>query len=483
MKPPSAPHPNARDRQREETREQILRAVARQLEAGQMEDASFAEIAREAGVGERTVYRHFPTREALLGAFWTWMQGQAQAQTLAQQSQTQPVVAERPRPSPAMPRIRETIKASRDTHRPMRILLATDAWEPQVNGVVRTLTRVAKELRDMGHKVEVISPDQFKTFPLPTYTEIKVAIGVYEPVQERFKAFEPEAIHIATEGPIGLAARRICVEWKLPFTTSYHTRFPEYVSARLPLPLAAGYAYMRWFHKPSGRLMVATPTMRDELSQHGFRNISSWSRGVDTEAFRPRRQDEPDVFEGLARPIFLYVGRVAVEKNIDAFLALDLPGTKVVVGPGPQLDELKAKHPQVVFRGARSGEDLSAHFNCADVFVFPSLTDTFGLVILEAMASGTPVAAYPAPGPIDIIPNSGAGVLAASATEGLREACLECLKLDRKAVRTFAERFSWRACAEDFVRNLQPYPEPEKTRFWRRLRRLARVRRRRPEAA
>jgi glycosyltransferase involved in cell wall biosynthesis len=484
MKPPSAPHPNARDRQREETREQILRAVARQLEAGQMEDASFAEIAREAGVGERTVYRHFPTREALLGAFWTWMQAQAQAQAQAQSLAQNPAPpVERSKPSPAMPRIRETIKATRDTHRPMRILLATDAWEPQVNGVVRTLTRVAKELRDMGHQVEVISPDQFKTFPLPTYAEIKVAIGVYEPVQERFKAFEPEAIHIATEGPIGLAARRICVEWKLPFTTSYHTRFPEYVSARLPLPLAAGYAYMRWFHKPSGRLMVATPTMRDELSQHGFRNISAWSRGVDTETFRPRAKGELDVFEGLARPIFLYVGRVAVEKNIDAFLALDLPGTKVVVGPGPQLDELRAKHPQVVFRGARSGEDLSAHFACADVFVFPSLTDTFGLVILEAMASGTPVAAYPAPGPIDIIPNSGAGVLAASATEGLREACLECLKLDRKAVRAFAEKFSWRACAEDFVRNLQPYPEPEKTRFWRRLRRLARVRRRRPEAA
>jgi glycosyltransferase involved in cell wall biosynthesis len=302
-------------------------------------------------------------------------------------------------------------------------------------------------------------------------------------VQERFKAFEPEAIHIATEGPIGLAARRICVEWKLPFTTSYHTRFPEYVSARLPLPLAAGYAYMKWFHKPSGRLMVATPTMRDELAQHGFRNISAWSRGVDTEAFHPRRPDEPDIFEGMERPIFLSVGRVAVEKNIEAFLGLNLPGTKVVVGDGPQRDELAAKYPKVVFTGAKFGDELAAHFACADVFVFPSLTDTFGLVILEAMASGTPVAAYPAPGPIDILPNSGAGVLAATATEGLKEACLEALKLDRAAVRRFAEGFSWRACAEDFVRNLQPYPEPEKTRFWRRLRRMARVRRRRPEAA
>jgi glycosyltransferase involved in cell wall biosynthesis len=365
---------------------------------------------------------------------------------------------------------------------PVRVMLVTDAWEPQVNGVVRTLTRVVQELQAMGHTVEVIHPGQFKTFPLPTYQEIKVAIGVYEPVQERFKAFEPEAIHIATEGPIGLAARRICVEWKLPFTTSYHTRFPEYVSARLPLPLAAGYAYMKWFHKPSGRLMVATPTMRDELSRHGFRNISAWSRGVDTNLFRPRAEGEPDVFEGLQRPVFLYVGRVAVEKNIEAFLGLDLPGTKVVVGDGPQREELTVSHPKAVFLGSKFGEELAACFACADVFVFPSLTDTFGLVILEAMASGTPVAAYPAPGPIDILPNSGAGVLAHSATEGLREACLEALKLDRSAVRTFAERFSWRACAEDFVRNLQPYPEPEKTRFWRRLRRLARVRRR-PKAA
>lgn len=465
------PLPNLRDRQREETREQILRAVGRQLETRSLEDLSFAEIARDAGVGERTVYRHFPTKEALLGAFWAFLQNEALRQP------------EKPKPVRSDRRLREAITAPRDALRPMRILVATDAWEPQVNGVVRTLTRVVQELQAMGHTVEVIHPGQFKTFPLPTYQEIKVAIGVYEPVQECFKAFEPEAIHIATEGPIGLAARRICVEWKLPFTTSYHTRFPEYVSARLPLPLAAGYAYMKWFHKPSGRLMVATPTMREELSRHGFRNISAWSRGVDTEHFRPRLDDEPDLFADLPKPIFLYVGRVAVEKNIEAFVALDLPGTKVVVGPGPQLDELKERYPKVVFKGPKSGAELAAHYACADVFVFPSLTDTFGLVILEAMAAGTPVAAYPAPGPIDLIPGSGAGVLALTATEGLREACLQCLDLDRGQVRAFAEKFSWRACAEDFVKNLQPYPEPEKTRFWRRLRRLARVRRRRPEAA
>jgi len=365
----------------------------------------------------------------------------------------------------------------------MRILLATDAWEPQVNGVVRTLTRVVSELRETGDLVEVISPDQFSTFPLPTYPEIKLAVGVYEKAQERFKSFEPEAIHVATEGPIGLAARRICVDWKLPFTTSYHTRFPEYVSARLPVPLAAGYAYMRWFHRPSGRVMVATPTLRDELARHGFRNLSQWSRGVDTAAFHPRRRLECDPFAGLARPVFLNVGRVAVEKNIEAFVGLDLPGTKVVVGDGPQREELAAKHPEVVFAGAKFGAELAACYAGADVFVFPSLTDTFGLVLLEAMASGTPVAAFAAAGPIDLVPGSGAGALAPDQTSGLKEAALAALGLDRAAVRAFAEQFSWQACAEEFRRNLQPYPEPEKSRFWRRLRRLARLRRgpRRPE--
>ena len=357
----------------------------------------------------------------------------------------------------------------------MRVLIATDAWEPQVNGVVRTLSRTSAELRAMGHEVEIVSPDQFRTVPLPTYPEIRLAMNAYEPMQERFKAFEPEAIHIATEGPLGLAARRLCLEWRLPFTTSYHTRFPEYVSARLPVPTAAGYAFMRWFHKPSGRVMVATPTMRDELEKRGFRNLSPWTRGVDTELFRPRREGESDPLEGIARPVFLNVGRVAVEKNIQAFLDLELPGSKVVVGEGPALEELRVKHPETHFLGAKFGAELAALFAAADVFVFPSLTDTFGLVILEAMATGTPVAAYPAPGPIDIIPGSGAGVVDAD----LRAACLAAQTLERGAVCAYAERFSWRASSEQFLDNLQPYPEPQKTRFWRRLRRLARLRRRR----
>jgi glycosyltransferase involved in cell wall biosynthesis len=363
----------------------------------------------------------------------------------------------------------------------MRIMICTDAWEPQVNGVVRTLTRTVAEMRAMGHEVEIISPDQFTTLPMPTYPEIRLAMGAYEPILEKFKAFEPEAIHIATEGPVGLAARRVCIEWKLPFTTSYHTRFPEYISARFPVPSAAGYAYMRWFHRPSGRVMVATPTMREELEKRGFRNLSQWSRGVDLDQFKPRDQggDQPEVMKDLKRPIFLNVGRVAVEKNIEAFLQLDLPGAKVVVGDGPQREELALQYPEAHFVGPKFGTELARYFAQADVFVFPSLTDTFGLVILEAMGAGTPVAGYPAPGPVDIIPGSGAGVV----DEDLRQACLDCLKLDRAAVRAYAMKYSWRASAEEFVRNLQPYPEPEKTRFWKRFRRLTRLRRRRQEAA
>ncbi len=358
----------------------------------------------------------------------------------------------------------------------MRIVLATDAWEPQVNGVVRTLTRTVAECRAMGHEVEVVEPSQFRTIPAPTYPEIRLALGAEEEIRERLRAIEPEAVHIATEGPIGIATRRICVEWKLPFTTSYHTKFPEYISARFPVPVQVGYAYMKWFHKPSGRLMVATPTLKAELEEHGFKNISPWTRGVDTEQFNP---DLERVFDSLGggdwpRPFWLNVGRVAVEKNIESFLELDLPGTKIIVGDGPARADLEARYPQAKFLGAKFGEDLSRCFRDADVFVFPSWTDTFGLVILEAMATGTPVAAYPAHGPIDLIPGSNAGAI----NEDLKTACLDALKCDRGATRAYAEKFSWRASAEQFVQNLEPYPEPDRGRFWRRLRRIARVRRR-----
>nr|WP_270375095.1 glycosyltransferase family 1 protein [Marinicauda sp. Alg238-R41] len=357
---------------------------------------------------------------------------------------------------------------------PLRIMLVTDAWEPQVNGVVRTLSRVTEECREMGHEVEVIHPGLgYRTIPLPTYPDIKMALGARKDIEARFKAFEPEAIHIATEGSLGEAARKICLNWKLPFTTSYHTRFPEYVHARFPfIPLSTGYWYMRRFHNSGNRLMVATPTMRDDLAKRGFNNITPWARGVDTEQFHPsrRHQDGKNVYEGLEGPIFVYVGRVAVEKNIEAFLDLDLPGTKVVVGPGPQLEDLKRRYKDVVFTGSKSGEELARHFADADVSVFPSWTDTFGLVILESMACGTPVAAFPAPGPKDIIPGSGGGVV----SEDLREACLGSLDCSREESRAYAETFSWRKCAEEFVKNLKPQPRPERRRIWRRIRRFGR---------
>jgi len=358
----------------------------------------------------------------------------------------------------------------------LRILLATDAWDPQVNGVVTTLKRTIAECEKLGHEFKIIEYNQFKCVSWPDYPEVKLALGCYEEVREIILDYEPDAIHIATEGFVGMAARRVCQEWKLPFTTSYHTKFPEYISARLPIPISWGYAFMRWFHKPSGRVMVATPTLQRDLEARGFRNISPWTRGVDTETFRPGL--EP-IFGDLKRPVMTYVGRVAVEKNIESFLRLDLPGTKVIVGGGPQLEELKAKYPDAVFTGPRFGEELARSYADSDVFVFPSLTDTFGLVITEAMAAGTPVAAYPAHGPIDIIPGSGAGAI----NDDLKIAIQEALKIDRTAVRAYAEKFSWPECAAEFVRNLEPYPEPEKTKLWTRLRRVMGKRPRiRPEA-
>jgi glycosyltransferase involved in cell wall biosynthesis len=359
---------------------------------------------------------------------------------------------------------------------PSRIMLVTDAWEPQVNGVVRTLQRTVKELREMGCEVEIVSPaDGYKTMPLITYPEIRLALWAKDDVEERFNRFAPDAVHIATEGPLGWAARSICLEAKFPFTTSYHTQYPEYINARFRfIPLWLVYRFMRRFHDKSGRIMVATPTMMELLERRGFRNVTAWSRGVDTDQFNPAKRDaEGGVFAGLQRPIWVYVGRVAVEKNIEAFLATDLPGTKVVVGEGPQREELIRKFPAAVFPGAKFGDELAQYYADADVFVFPSFTDTFGLVILEAMATGTPVAAYVAPGPKDLIPGSQAGVI----DDDLKTACLGALAIDRAAARAYAEKFSWRACAEEFRRNLQPLPKPEKKRFWRRLRALRRRKR------
>ncbi len=352
-----------------------------------------------------------------------------------------------------------------------KIMLVTDAWEPQVNGVVRTLANTMRELKALGCEIEVISPADYKfTFPLITYSEIRLAPGNRGDIDDRFLSFAPDAVHIATEGPLGWDARAICLKHKFPFTTSYHTQFPEYVHARFWwIPLWAGYRYMHAFHDRSGRMMVATPTMQDQLRLQGFRNTALWSRGVDVEMFHPNKRDvDGGVYKDLPRPVFAYVGRVAVEKNIEAFLELDLPGSKVVVGDGPARAELMAKYPNAVFPGSKFGDELARYFADADVFVFPSFTDTFGLVILEAAACGTPVAGFVAPGPKDILPGTGAGVV----DDDLKKACLEALKLKREDARALAEKYSWRACAEEFRRNLEPLPKERGRRFWHKLRDL-----------
>ena len=331
-----------------------------------------------------------------------------------------------------------------------RILIVTDAWKPQVNGVVRTLTTVAEELRAMGHVVEVIGPDRFRTFPCPTYPDIALSFLPRRRLIRMIKAFDPEALHIATEGPLGLAARRWAKRTGFKFTTAFHTRFAEYVRARTGLPVRPIYAWMRRFHGASHGTMVATQSLREELVARGFRNIRPWSRGVDLDLFKP----EPREVWDLPRPIFLYVGRVAVEKNIGAFLDLDLPGSKVVVGGGPQLASLQRAYPAVTFTGPRYGEALARAYAGADVFVFPSLTDTFGLVILEALACGTPVAAFPVTGPKDVLADARGKIGAVNAD--LRVAALEALTADRAACRAHAERYSWRACAEMFLSHLVP---------------------------
>ncbi|HET6184985.1 MAG TPA: glycosyltransferase family 1 protein [Acetobacteraceae bacterium] len=331
---------------------------------------------------------------------------------------------------------------------PQRILIVSDAWKPQVNGVVRTLATVADELRAMGMDVDVIGPDRFRTVPCPTYPEIRLALAPRRRLFRMIEDFAPDALHIATEGPLGAAARAWAKRRGMAFTTSFHTRFPEYIRARTGLPAAPAYAWLRRFHGSAQATMVATPSLRDDLQAKGFRHVVPWSRGVDLDLFRPApREDWP-----LPRPVFAYVGRVAVEKNIGAFLQLDLPGSKVVVGGGPQLQSLRRQHPDVLFAGPRFGADLARAYAGADVMVFPSQTDTFGLVLLESLACGTPVAAFPVTGPKDVLAHATAPVGAMDAD--LRAAALKALACDRAECRSYAERFSWRACAELFLSNL-----------------------------
>jgi len=328
----------------------------------------------------------------------------------------------------------------------MRILIVSDAWYPQTNGVVHTLTQTAKWLARFGHEVRMVTPQDFRTFPCPTYPEIRLALFPYRTMAAAIRAFQPEALHIATEGPLGLAARRYCVKHRLAFTTSYHTQFPQYLRSRYPVPMWASYLALRWFHGAARRCMVSTPTMRQQLAVRGFRNLAHWQRGVDTELFRPQSK----AFLRLPRPVAAYVGRVAVEKNVDAFLRMPWHGSKIVIGDGPELARLKAQYPDAKYAGYRFGEDLAGHLAAVDVLVFPSLTDTFGLVNLEAMACGVPVAAYPVTGPIDVVQDGVTGAL----DEDLGYAAVRALAIDPAACRQRAVESGWDTCTRQFESNL-----------------------------
>lgn len=330
----------------------------------------------------------------------------------------------------------------------MRVMIVTDAWEPQVNGVVRTLKQTRAELEAMNHEVQMITPLEFTTIPCPTYPDISLSLLPGQKVRERLNAFMPDAIHIATEGPLGLAARSYAIKNNLPFSSAYHTRFPEYVQARTNIPLSWTYQFLRWFHRPSQAVLAPTLGIKQDLEKWGFTKVVLWSRGVDLDIFT---MPESKVLNS-AHPIYLYVGRVAVEKNIQAFLELDLTGSKWVVGDGPALADIRQKYPNVNYFGVLNQAQLAQIYAVADVFVFPSKTDTFGLVMLEAMACGLPVAAYPVTGPIDVLGQSKAGVM----SENLQEACLEALKIPKEAARAHAELFSWRVASEQFLNHLKP---------------------------
>jgi len=331
----------------------------------------------------------------------------------------------------------------------LRIAFITDAWHPQINGVVTTIQNTCTTLEQSGHQIKLITPDQFKSIPCPSYPSIRLAIACYGKLSRQLNELKPNRIHIATEGPLGIAARRYCIKHNLAFTTSFHTLFAEYINLRFKIPISFGYGFLRWFHGPAKKVMVATQSVESDLIARGFKNhFVRWSRGVNPDFYYPREED----FLSLPRPISMFVGRVAIEKNIEAFLSLDFPGTKVVVGDGPQLKELKDNFSDAVFVGFLSGEPLARHMAAADVFVFPSRTDTFGIVMLDALASGVPVAAYPVTGPLDVITSDKVGKL----DENLAKAMSEALELDPNDCRNFAMNYSWANCTEQFFNNLVP---------------------------
>lgn len=342
-----------------------------------------------------------------------------------------------------------------------RICIVTDAWHPQVNGVVRTLDTLKRELRKRGQRVLIVSPKMFKTMPMPTYPEIRLALNIPFRLATMLKRWQPDAVHIATEGPLGWAARNFCIRVGQPFTTAYHTAFPEYMSARSHLPADWFYPIFRRFHAASNGVLVATKSVRDQLGAKGFDNIVPWTRGVDTELFYPR----PDAHFDFAGPIQLYVGRVAVEKNLDAFLSIKSPGTKVIVGEGPALEELKVKYPDAKFLGALYGDDLARAYSAADVFVFPSKTDTFGLVMIEALATGTPVAAYPVQGPLDVLGADGTGPFSkwttpvAALSDDLGTAIDQALTIKSEDCSDFARLYSWDEVTRQFLSALQLRPD------------------------
>lgn len=355
-----------------------------------------------------------------------------------------------------------------------RICIVTDAWHPQVNGVVRTLDSLRGELKRSGHKVFMLTPKLFKTVACPTYPEIRLSLNAPFRVAGFLRRFRPDAIHIATEGPLGWWARRWCIRNNVAFTTAYHTAFPEYISARTSLPAGLFYPVFRRFHAPSTGVLVATQTVSNMLQARGFKNIRPWTRGVDTHLFQPKSSDGTDQVAATAKePFLLYVGRVAVEKNIEAFLECKTPGRKVIVGDGPALARLKTAYPEVDFLGARFGRDLAALYASADVFVFPSKTDTFGLVMIEALAAGTPVAAYPVQGPLDVLGPDGRGPgtgafanwskpVAALNTD-LATAIEQALSVDRSDCCDYAQLYDWKTVAQQFIRalSIQP-PDPNR---------------------